>query len=73
MIKSKLLKADEQDIFYCNNCKSKFTSIYTFQPIPGLQEFYNCKHCGGIMPLKDLKTTKKSRINCCSFCFFPSF
>lgn len=73
MIKSKLIEADEEHIFYCNNCKSEFKTIYTFQPVPGLQEFYNCTTCSSIMPLKDLKKVKKGRIFCFSCCFFPSF
>jgi hypothetical protein len=72
MIKSKLIEADEEHLFYCNNCKNEFKTIYTFQPVPGLQEFYHCTKCGGIMPIKDLKKARKSII-CCLCCFLPSF
>ena len=29
---SKLIEAGENCYFFCNNCKSKFTFIYTFLP-----------------------------------------
>ncbi len=72
MIKSKLIEADNDRVFYCNNCKNEFKTIYTFQPVPGLQEFYHCAKCSSVLPIKDLKSAKKGFM-CCLCCFFPSF
>jgi len=53
----KLIESKEDCVFYCNNCKNEFDNIISFYPIPGLSEYYTCKFCNSIMPVKDLKIT----------------
>lgn len=57
---SKLIEAGENYYFYCNNCKSKFTFIYTFYPTNNSKEYYICNNCSSILPVTDIK---KMRVN----------
>ena len=65
----KLIEIEEENcIFYCNNCKNEFDHIISFHPIPGLTEYYNCKFCNSILPVKDLKIKIKNNFwSCCCF------
>jgi uncharacterized Zn-finger protein len=67
----KLIEIEEEDyIFYCNNCKNEFDHIISFYPIPGLTEYYNCRFCNSILPVKDLNKKNKNKNNfwnCCCF------
>ena len=52
----RLIEIEEKDcVFYCNNCKNEFDHIISFFPMPGLTEYYTCKFCNSVMPVKDLK------------------
>ena len=70
----KLIEADEDCVFYCNNCKNEFENFVSFYPIPGLTEYYTCKFCNSIMPVKDLKTSSRNWSKyydtLCAFCCF---
>jgi hypothetical protein len=70
----KLIEVEENYIFYCNNCENEFDHVVSFYPIPGLTEYYTCKFCNSIMPVKDLKVKQKNSNNYyntfCSFCCF---
>jgi hypothetical protein len=66
----KLIEVEENCIFYCNNCKNEFDNIISFYPIPGLTEYYTCRFCNSIMPVKDLKTKKLNWNDIVSFCCF---
>jgi len=49
--------------------KNEFDHIISFYPIPGLTEYYNCKFCNSILPVKDLNKKNKNNFwNC--FCFW---
>lgn len=70
----KLIEVEKDHIFYCNNCNNEFDHIISFLPMPGLTEYYTCKYCNSIMPVKDLKIKSQ---NCnkfyhtiCTFCCF---
>ena len=70
----RLIEAGKNNNFYCNNCKNEFDHVISFFPMPGLTEYYTCKYCNSIMPVKDLKLTSQ---NCdkyyetfCAFCCF---
>ena len=54
---SNLIEAGENYYFYCNNCKSKFTFIYTFHPTNNSKEYYICNNCSSILPVVDIKKT----------------
>ena len=41
----KLIDAEKDNKFYCNNCKNEFDHIISFYPIPGLTEYYTCNFC----------------------------
>lgn len=69
MITTKLVEADADHLFYCNNCTKQFAFVYTFQPVPGLQEYYNCTTCSSVLPVTDLRKVRKCRLFCC-FCRF---
>jgi hypothetical protein len=67
---SNLIEAGENYYFYCNNCKSKFSFIYTFYPTNNSKEYYVCNNCSSILPVTDIK---KEPVNiffyyfCCRF------
>ena len=70
----RLIDVEKGRVFYCNNCTNEFDHIISFFPIPGLSEYYTCKFCNSIMPVKDLKI---KNLNCsnyndifCNFCCF---
>jgi len=69
----KLIDVEKGRMFYCNNCNNEFDHIISFLPIQGLNEYYTCKFCNSIMPVKDLKI---KNLNCsnyndiCTFCCF---
>ncbi len=70
---NKLLEAEKGYTYYCNNCNTKFTYVYTFNPTPQSQSYYNCSACNAILPTKDLK--KIVLINClfyycCCYCLY---
>lgn len=52
---SNLIEAGENYYFYCNNCKSKFSFIYTFYPTNNSKEYYVCNNCSSILPVTDIK------------------
>jgi protein-arginine kinase activator protein McsA len=58
---SKLIEAGENCYFYCNNCKSKFTFIYTFLPTNNSKEYYICNNCSSILPVADIKQTRVNK------------
>ena len=70
----KLIESKENYIFYCNNCKNEFDHVVSFFPIQGLSEYYTCKFCNSILPIKDLKTSSSNWNKCydtfCTFCTF---
>ena len=74
----RLIDVEKGRIFYCNNCKNEFDHIISFFPIPELSEYYTCKFCNSIMPVKDLKTKIQNYTNyndifctfCCFCCYF---
>ena len=39
---SKLIETEPNYVFYCNNCKSQFSFIYTFIPTNNSKEYYVC-------------------------------
>jgi len=59
---SKLIEAEENYYFYCNNCKSKFTFIYSFYPTNNSKEYYICNNCSSILPVTDIKKTRINKI-----------
>jgi hypothetical protein len=67
---SNLIESGENYYFYCNNCKSKFSFIYTFHPTNNSKEYYICNNCSSILPVIDIK---KEPVNiffyyfCCCF------
>lgn len=67
---SNLIEAGENYYFYCNNCRSNFTFIYTFHPTNNSKEYYICNNCSSILPVTDIK---KEPVNiffyyfCCCF------
>ena len=67
---SNLIESGENYYFYCNNCKSKFSFIYTFLPTNNSKEYYICNSCSSILPVTDIK---KEPVNiffyyfCCCF------
>ena len=67
---SNLIEAGENYYFYCNNCRSKFSFIYTFHPTNNSKEYYICNNCSSILPVTDIK---KEPVNiffyyfCCCF------
>jgi hypothetical protein len=65
----KLIEVEEDCVFYCNNCNNEFDNIVSFYPIPGLSEYYTCKFCNSIMPVKDLKIKKQNWKYFISFCY----
>ena len=70
---NKLVEAEDGYTFYCNNCKAKFTYVYTFNPTPHSNSYYTCSNCNSILPTKDLK--KIVLINCifyylCCYCLY---
>jgi len=72
----RLIDAETDNNFYCNNCNNEFDHIISFYPIPGLTEYYTCKFCNSIMPVKDLKMKKynwntfyDNFLSFCCFCF----
>lgn len=52
---SNLIESGENYYFYCNNCKSKFSFIYTFLPTNNSKEYYICNNCSSILPVTDIK------------------
>ena len=72
----KLIEVEKDHIFYCNNCNNEFDHIISFLPMPGLTEYYTCRFCNSILPVKDLKIKSQNcnkmyysiRAFCC-FCF----
>lgn len=64
-MKQKLIEAEENCLFYCNNCKNEFDHVIEFNPIPGLTTYYNCTFCNSILPIKDLKQKTKNYTCCC--------
>jgi hypothetical protein len=52
---SNLIESGENYYFYCNNCKSKFSFIYTFHPTNNSKEYYICNSCSSILPVTDIK------------------
>ena len=70
----KLIDVKEGHIFYCNNCKNEFDHVVSFFPIQGLCEYYTCKFCNSVLPVKDLKIKNKNCANYndifCTFCCF---
>jgi len=72
----RLIEAVKEHNFYCNNCKNEFDHVISFSPMPGLTEYYTCKFCNSILPVKDLKIKSQTcnkfydsiRVFCC-FCF----
>ena len=71
----RLIDAGKDNNFYCNNCNNEFDHVISFFPIPGLTEYYTCKFCNSIMPVKDLKVknqkcTNYNDIFCCFCCYF---
>lgn len=66
---SKLIETEENYYFYCNNCKTKFSYIYTFHPTHNSKEYYICSACNSVLPVSDLKKTYNcSIIRCLCFC-----
>jgi len=55
----RLIDAGKDNIFYCNNCNNEFDHVISFFPVPGLKEYYTCKFCNSVMPVKDLKIKKQ--------------
>ena len=69
-MENKLLEVENGYTYYCNNCKAKFTFVYTFNPIPGAPSYYICSNCNSILPTKDLK--KLILMNCIFYyCCYP--
>ena len=67
----RLIEAEKDNNFYCNNCKNELDHVISFYPMPGLTEYYTCKFCNSIMPVKDMKTKKINwKKYCNSFCCF---
>lgn len=73
----RLIDVEKGRVFYCNNCTNEFDHIISFFPIPGLSEYYTCKFCNSIMPVKDLKNKALNYsnyndifCNFCCFCFY---
>jgi uncharacterized Zn-finger protein len=66
----RLIEAEKDNNFYCNNCKNEFDHIITFFPVPGLSEYYTCGFCNSILPVKDIKTKNQGFENLWSFCCF---
>jgi hypothetical protein len=64
-MKQKLIEAEENCIFYCNNCKNEFDHVIEFNPVPGLKSYYNCTFCNSILPINDLKQKNKNNYSCC--------
>ena len=72
----KLIEVEKGRLFYCNNCNNEFDHIISFLPMPGLTEYYTCRFCNSILPVKDLKIKSQNcnkmyysiRAFCC-FCF----
>ena len=54
-----LIEAENNTIFYCNNCQNEFDHVISFSPIPETP-YYTCKFCNSVMPIKDLKTKKRN-------------
>jgi hypothetical protein len=70
----RLIEAGKNNNFYCNNCKNEFDHVISFFPMPGLTEYYTCKFCNSIMPVKDMKLTSPIRNKYCEpFCAFCCF
>jgi uncharacterized Zn-finger protein len=63
----RLIEAGKDNNFYCNNCKNEFDHVISFFPMPGLTEYYTCKFCNSIMPVKDLQIKNKSCTNFLNF------
>ena len=67
----RLIEAEKDNNFYCNNCKNELDHVISFYPMPGLTEYYTCKFCNSIMPVKDMKTKKINWKKYCNiFCCF---
>ena len=67
----RLNEAEKDNNFYCNNCKNELDHVISFYPMPGLTEYYTCKFCNSIMPVKDMKTKKINWKKYCNiFCCF---
>ena len=71
---NELIEVEQGYMFYCNNCSSKFTFVYSFYPIPRLTSYYVCFNCNSILPIKDLKKKKMNNFieyisyYCCYLC-----
>jgi hypothetical protein len=61
-MKSKLLEAEDNYTFYCNNCKKHFAFIYTFFPTNNSAEYYICGNCNSVLPVKDIKKMHNNKI-----------
>lgn len=64
----RVIEAEKDNFFYCNNCKNEFDHVISFSPMPGLSEYYTCKFCNSIMPIKDLKIKIKKCTIFFTFC-----
>jgi len=62
----KLIEAEKDCIFYCNNCNNEFDNVISFSPIIETA-YYTCRFCNSIMPIKDLKTKKQKCDNFLKF------
>ncbi len=70
---NKLLEVEQGYTYYCNNCNSKFTFIYEFNPTCESQSYYNCSNCNAILPTKDLKKvalTNSFLYYLCCYCMY---
>lgn len=64
----RVIEAEKDNFFYCNNCKNEFDHVISFSPMPGLSEYYTCNFCNSIMPIKDLKIKIKKCTIFFTFC-----
>jgi len=64
----RLIDVEKNKIFYCNNCNNEFDHIISFFPMSGSAEYYTCKFCNSVLPVKDLKTKNKFK-NCVLYYF----
>ncbi len=74
----RLIDVEKNKIFYCNNCNNEFDHIISFFPMSGSAEYYTCKFCNSVLPVKDLKTKRTGWNNyyetfcalCCFCCYY---
>lgn len=60
----RLIEAGNKNLFYCNNCNNEFDYVVGFFPINDREEYYTCKFCNSLLPVKDLQIKKQ---NCDNF------